>query len=69
MKAKHTSARSERDPVLRALERAAKNALELARRTGTACYVLEGGKIVDIAKRPQRNGKKNGKAPAQRGHR
>ena len=36
---------------LRALKRAAKNALELARLTGTPCYVMEGNKIVDIAKR------------------
>ena len=36
---------------LPALKRAAKNALELARQTGTACYVMEGNKIVDIAKR------------------
>lgn len=36
---------------LRALKRAAKNALELARQTGTPCYVMEGNKIVDIAKR------------------
>jgi hypothetical protein len=36
---------------LRALKRAGKNALELARQTGTPCYVMEGNKIVDIAKR------------------
>lgn len=36
---------------LRALKRAAKNALALARQTGTPCYVMEGDKIVDIAKR------------------
>lgn len=36
---------------LRALKRAAKNALDLARQTGTPCYVMEGNKIVDIAKR------------------
>lgn len=36
---------------LRALKRAAKSALELARQTGTPCYVMEGNKIVDIAKR------------------
>lgn len=32
-----------------ALERAAKHALELALQTGTSCWVLRGGKIVDIA--------------------
>lgn len=36
---------------LRALKRAAKSALALARQTGTPCYVMEGNKIVDIAKR------------------
>ena len=36
---------------LRALKRAGKNALALARQTGTPCYVMEGSKIVDIAKR------------------
>lgn len=36
---------------LRALKRAAKNALKLAQQTGTPCYVMEGDKIVDIAKR------------------
>ena len=36
---------------LRALKRAAKKALVLARQTGTPCYVMEGNKIVDIAKR------------------
>ena len=39
------------DRVLSALKRAGKNALELARQTGTPCYVMEGNKIVDIAKR------------------
>ena len=36
---------------MRALKRAGKNALALARQTGTPCYVMEGSKIVDIAKR------------------
>ena len=49
------------DDALPAFERAAKNALELAMRTGTACYVLEGGKIVDIAKRARRKRKKTSK--------
>ena len=39
------------DRALQALKRAAKNALALARETGTPCYVMEGSKIVDIAKR------------------
>ncbi|HLW68186.1 MAG TPA: hypothetical protein VKS79_22910 [Gemmataceae bacterium] len=39
-------------PALNALRRAAKKAVGFARRTGTPAYVLEGGKIVDIASRP-----------------
>jgi len=34
-----------------ALRRAAKSALKLARQTNTPCYVIKGGKIVDIAER------------------
>jgi hypothetical protein len=36
--------------ALLALKRAGKNALELARQSGTPCYVMEGNKIVDIAR-------------------
>ena len=43
---------------LRALKRAAKNALELVQQTGTPCYVMEGNKIVDIAKRGKAKKKK-----------
>lgn len=57
MKTKPKAARSRKDPVLQALSRAANSALELARRTGTACYVLEDDKVVDIAERPSRNGR------------
>ena len=32
-----------------ALERAARAALALARSTGTPCYILRNGKVVDIA--------------------
>jgi diaminopimelate decarboxylase len=42
------------DGVLRALRRAAKKAVEFARQTGTPCYVLENGKIVDIARSSRR---------------
>lgn len=49
LKAKSTSDLADR--TLAALKRAAKNALALARQTGTPCYVMEGNKIVDIAKR------------------
>ena len=37
--------------ALAALERAAKKALERARQSGTAAYVLENGKIINIAAR------------------
>jgi hypothetical protein len=56
MKAKTSSNRKE-PPALKALRRAAKKALELARQTGTPCHVLENGRIVDIAKRGRRNRK------------
>jgi hypothetical protein len=35
---------------LAAFRRAAKTALKLAKQTGTPCYVMNDGKIVDIAK-------------------
>ncbi len=37
-------------PALIALRRAAKNALKLAKQTGTPCYVMKDGKIIDIAR-------------------
>lgn len=37
--------------VDKALKRAAKSALTLARRSKTACYIVKDGKIVDIAER------------------
>jgi hypothetical protein len=43
--------------ALKALRRAAKKAVELARVTGTHAYVLENGRIVDIAKRKQKTRK------------
>jgi hypothetical protein len=43
--------------ALKALRRAAKKAVELARLTGTHAYVLENGRIVDIAKRKRRTKK------------
>jgi len=52
-------------PALKALRRAAKKALELARQTGTACYVLENGRIVDIAKRKEK-GKRKRSAPSKK---
>jgi hypothetical protein len=42
-----------------ALERAARSALALARSTGTPCYVLKDGKIVDIAARRKRATKRS----------
>ena len=41
---------SELAGVDKALRRAAKRALELAIQTGTPCYVLKNGKIVDLTK-------------------
>lgn len=38
----------------RALKRAAKRALEIGIQTGTPVYVIEKGRIVDIAKRQRR---------------
>jgi hypothetical protein len=42
-----------------ALRRAAKKAVELARQTGTPAYVLENGKIVNIARQPSKPRKKS----------
>lgn len=38
----------------KALKRAARNALETAKKTHTPCYVVKDGVIVDIAKRKNR---------------
>ena len=46
--------------ALKALRRAAKKAVELARLTGTHAYVLENGRIVDIAKRKRKTRKTKG---------
>ncbi len=43
--------------ALKALRRAAKKAVELARLTGTPAYVLQNGRIVDVAKRPRKTRK------------
>ena len=52
--AKRTNGKSADPPALIALRRSAKAALELARQTGTACWVMKNGKIIDIAKsKPQ----------------
>ena len=50
MKLKSKSTSDLADRTLAALKRAGKNALALARQTGTPCYVMEGNKIVDIAR-------------------
>ena len=58
MKRKTTKAPKPGKPLaLAALKRAAKEAVERARRTGTPAYVLENGVLVDLAKR--RGRKKN----------
>jgi hypothetical protein len=50
----------------KALERAAKCALELGRKTGTPVFIMEKGNIIDLTKtpetRPKRGGKPKGKA-------
>ncbi len=60
------------DPDLRgalpALRRAADAALQLALETGTPCYILRGGKIVDIAAERRASRKKRivGRHPSRR---
>ena len=55
-----TTERKPRHPDLisadTALKRAARRALEIAQRTGTPCWVLRDGELVDIAKLPVRPG-------------
>jgi hypothetical protein len=59
MKRKRPSANQKPElAALAALKRAAKNAIELARRTGTPAWVLENGKLIDAAK-PARKTAKN----------
>ncbi len=41
-------------PALKALRRAAKKAVELARLTGTPAYVLKNGQVVDVTKRARK---------------
>jgi hypothetical protein len=48
-----SSSTKKRPAALVALERAAKKAVEMARRGGTPAYVLKDGKIVDIARAPR----------------
>jgi hypothetical protein len=61
MKRKAPSIAKEPVPdALKALRRAAKKAVELARMTGTPAYVLENGRIVDIAKRKRKTRKTKG---------
>lgn len=49
------------DPVLEALRRAGRKAVELGRLTGTPAYVLRNGRIVDAARRST-NKRTRGKA-------
>lgn len=57
---KRKSKASRQPAALAALERAAKKAVELGRRTNTPAFVLENGAIVDATKR--RRPKKKGAA-------
>jgi len=47
--------------TLRALRRAARNALDLGIRTGTPVYVIKGGRIVDLTKQVISTQKKQSK--------
>jgi hypothetical protein len=58
-KQRQSASKTPEPPALIALRRAAKKAVELARRMGTPAYVLENGKIVDIARRGAKAAKKN----------
>jgi hypothetical protein len=49
-KQKRSESKPPEPPALVALRRAAKKAVGFARRTNTPAYVLENGKIVDIAR-------------------
>jgi len=49
-------------PALKALRRAAKRAVELARLTGTPAYVMDNGRIIDAAKRTRGRRKNRGRA-------
>jgi hypothetical protein len=61
MKGKVSSNRKKTTPpALKALRRAAKKAVELARLTGTPAYVLENGRIVDAAKQTRTTRKNRG---------
>jgi hypothetical protein len=54
--------------ALKALKRAARKAIELARQTGTPAYVMENGKTIDAARQPGGQRKKK-TAPLKRTHR
>ena len=63
MKAKPAAkAKKSVPPALKALRRAAKKAVEFARLTGTPAYVMENGRIIDIAKRKRQRRKNGGSA-------
>jgi hypothetical protein len=62
----NSKAKKPADGVLKALRRAAKKAVELARLTGTPAYVLGNGRIIDIAKRTKKKQKKHGRAASNK---
>lgn len=65
-KPKPSSAQADKDPAaLQALRRAAKQAVAVARQTGTPAYVLEKGQVVDATK-SRRATAKNGSARAKK---
>jgi hypothetical protein len=63
MKANASSKAKNKVPAaLKALRRAAKKAVEMARLTGTHAYILEEGRIVDAAKPTRKARKMHGQA-------
>ena len=62
MRQKSTPARGKvkaKPVAMKALQRAAQNALNLGKQTGTPVYVLEKGKIIDLTKQATSRQKKS----------
>ena len=60
MSGRASSPSQEAKETMRALRRAAKNALELGLKTGTPVYVFRNNKIVDLTKQPMKSKAKGG---------
>lgn len=61
MNKRSSSPSPEARQTLRALRRAARNALELGIKTGTPVYVMRNNKIVDLTKERRSSGKSRSK--------